>query len=181
MLIPYIIGGLAAGLLGFEVYRNHHKPISVKKAEEIAASQKAAMEKAMAAMGIHPARKDAKDIVAKQIKAAMPGWLHATGSGGTTPGPAKPRLVQGDPLNTQTGKTYYVTMSLSVPAFMASRDTIVQEAQNHGFVNVIASPTMPQGWPGSQTGDWYVKAQAARPSQFQRHKGVMTIVEGFEQ
>ena len=179
MVWPYYVGAGVLGLLGFKFLRPK------TKAEEHATNVKNQTIQALQADAHRGKVKTAfgwADPVARQQAHDAYEAAHKTaGSAGAPMGPAPPRLVQGDPLNTTTGKTYYVTMTLSVPAFMAGRDKIVEEAQNHGFVDVIASPTIPAGWPGSQTGDWYVKGTASRPSQFSRHKGVMTIVEGFEQ
>lgn len=182
MLWLYYAGGAILGLLGFEVYKHTAgKPYAVKTAEDATAQAKKNIEDAMRKAGINPAHPDAQAIMQAELKKTLARVMHQAGSAGTTPGPSTPRALQGDPLNTQTGKTYYVTFLFSVPSFMVTRDKVVEEAQNHGFTDIIPSPTMPAGWPGTQQGDWYVKARAVRPSQFARKKGVSTIVEGFEQ
>lgn len=181
-MIPWIIGGLLGGLGLFEIYKHTAgKSAGVKAAEAATEQTKKNLEDALARAGIHPASPQGQAVIKDQLKKSLARFTHSAGSAGTTPGPVAPRLITGDPVNTQTGKTYYVTFNFSVPSFLATRDRIVEEAQNHGFTDIIPSPTMPQGWPGKQTGDWYVKARAIRPSQFARQKGVTTIVEGYEQ
>jgi len=96
-------------------------------------------------------------------------------------GKALPHLMQGDPLHSIPGHTYWTTLVLHVPSFMApGRDQIIQETQNHGFEKVEASSVKPKDWPGKVEGDWYVKAVASRPNELPRKKGVAETVEAFE-
>jgi hypothetical protein len=186
-MILYVIGGVVLALIGGKYYLAHRAPshslpqgsVPFPDPSVAQAAQAAAMARAKKAAGVGGTSLTPEQVA---IQKAMGGFgaRKGTGSAGVSPGHA-PVIVQGDPLNTQTGKTYYVTIGLSTLGRMgAGRDTIVQEAQNHGFTDVVASATMPQGWPGTQQGDWYVKGRAVRPSQFARQKGVMTIVEGYE-
>jgi hypothetical protein len=185
MILPFVIGGLFLTWIGKKVYDSKkgppQAPIGPSNPQDVAAlqaAQLAAIAQAHHAAGGKPAVNPQQALLDKALAGV---GMRRPGS--YTPKPAPPpRLVLGDPLMTQTGKTYYVTIALSMLGRLgAGRDTIVQEAQNHGFTNVMASPVVPAGWPGSAQGDWYVRGTAMRPSQFDRQKGVMTIVEGYEQ
>ena len=172
-MIPYILGGIAVLLLGKHFLS---KP-SQTPAQQAAQQQSAdAIRKAAARMGITPAAPP--ETAADKLKKLLP-WQ----SSGHAP-PQTARLMQGDPLNTVQGKTYWVTLQMHGLAASAGRDSVVDEATSRGFTDIVPSPTRPKDWPGQAQGDWYVKAKAARPNQFARQKGSafagVNIIEAFE-
>lgn len=173
-MIPYLLGGLAVVLLG----RHFLSKTPAQKAQEQAAQQANAnaIRKAAARMGITPV--NPQQGVIDKLRGLIPG-----SKGGHAP-PQQARLMQGDPLNTVQGKTYWVTLQMHGLASGAGRDSVIDEATSRGFTNVQPSPVRPNDWPGQAQGDWYVKAIAARPNQFARQKGTafagVNIIEAFE-
>lgn len=177
-MIPWIIGGVLLALIAKKLYP--HKQPSQADMQAIAQAQAQAIAKARQAMGIKQAN-PAQGALDKALGAIG----ISRGGGPSTAAPSNPpHVMQGDPLNTVQGKQYWVTLVTHGAANSAGRDTIIQEATNRGFTDVVPSPAKPNDWPGGMNGDWYIKAKAARSAQFARNKGTpfagVTLVEVFE-
>lgn len=183
-MIGYLLGLGAAYLLGKKYLASkkppQQLPSSAQQQQTVNAQQAAILDQARRAMGAKPASAatSTQSLIDRAqanlgIKRVDP---HAP--------PHRAVLMQGDPLSTTQGRTYWVTIVLHGLAASAGRNDIIEDAQNRGFVDVIPSPARPADWPGNAQGDWYVKAKAGRSNTFPRNKGSniagATIVEAFE-
>jgi len=73
--------------------------------------------------------------------------------------PAAPRQIQDSTLAPVAGRMYRVVVNVNFPASLAAGVSDVKsQAEKNGFQNVVVSKTMPAGWPGGVTGDYYVTA-----------------------
>ena len=112
------------------------------------------------------------------------------GGGGTVPpGPPGPPVFTAPQhlslsnLFLQPGRSYKAVVNVSFPLSLAANATkVVGQAQKQGFAGVNVSESMPQGWPGSTQGDYYITGTYSGPPMAMASShaaGQVTIVDAW--
>lgn len=100
------------------------------------------------------------------------------------PGSQAPMLLVGPSIPIVTGTRYFATVNVGFPASLgASPEKIQSLARDRGFTNVFVSESLPAGWPGKMSGDYYVQgdytAQASAPNMEREPGPGIEVVEIF--
>lgn len=75
---------------------------------------------------------------------------------------AQPSQLTGDPILLLKGRTYFAVLhTTGVIDAAANPDRVKSEGEKQGFRDVFVSKARPQFFPGSATGDYYVRATYA--------------------
>ncbi len=93
-----------------------------------------------------------------------------------TPSGGPLQITQG-PIIAFPGRTYFVALSVSgLVSGLASPAAVERVARARGFTDVVVFTSRPQNWPGTLTGDFYVRGTyAGAQAEFQRKTSTFAL------